>query len=85
MKPNTLPRIGLSTELPLEPLLDKNNRKRCKIKRHDLTLATWNVRTLLQAGKATELANEMKKFGIDIVALQEIRWQGLGKLEIGER
>jgi hypothetical protein len=45
-----------------------------------LTFGTWNVQTLLQPGKMMEIANEALKRGIDLVPLQEIRWQGHGKI-----
>jgi hypothetical protein len=40
------------------------------------TFGTWNVQNMLQPGKMTEIADEVLKLGIDLVALQEIRWQG---------
>jgi len=46
----------------------------------DLTFGTWNVQTVLQPGKVMEIADEVLKQGIDLVALQEIRWQGHGEI-----
>jgi len=39
----------------------------------DLTFGTWNVHTMLQPGMMMEIADEVLKLGIDLVALQEIR------------
>ena len=41
-----------------------------------MQVGTWNVKTMLQAGKIQEIAEELKKSQIKIVALQEIRWKG---------
>jgi len=46
----------------------------------DLTFGTWNVQTMLQPGNMMEIADEVLKLGIDLVALQEIRWQGQGEI-----
>jgi hypothetical protein len=46
----------------------------------DLTFGTWNVQTMLQPGKMMEITDEVFKLEIDLVALQEIRWQGHGEI-----
>jgi hypothetical protein len=38
----------------------------------DLTFGTWNVQTMLQPGKMMEIAVEVLKLGIDLVALGSI-------------
>jgi hypothetical protein len=48
----------------------------------DLTIGTWNVQNMLQPGKMMEIADEVLKLGIDRVALQEIRWQGQGEINM---
>jgi hypothetical protein len=46
----------------------------------DLTFGTWHVQTMLQPGKMMEIADKVLKLGIDLVALQESRWQGHGEI-----
>jgi exonuclease III len=45
-----------------------------------LTLGTWKVQTMMQTGKMMAIAGEVLKLGIDLVALQEIRWEGQGEI-----
>ena len=44
-----------------------------------ITLATWNVQTVLKPGRMKEIVEEIGKAKVDIVALQEICWQGQGR------
>jgi hypothetical protein len=53
-------------------------KEACKL---DLIMATWNVMTMLITGKMQKISNEMIKFKIHIIALQEIRWKGQGKID----
>ena len=47
------------------------------MKKDLLDVATWNVNTMLKAGKMQEIVGSQ----IQIVALQEIRWRGYGLLK----
>lgn len=38
---------------------------------YTFTSATYNVRTMLQAGKMAQVAEEVLKYAMDVVALQE--------------
>lgn len=54
------------------------------IMKNPLTIGTWNVRSLLKAGKAHNVIQEMKRTGIQILGLSEVRWPGTGKIEIDD-
>ncbi|KAL9954105.1 hypothetical protein ACROYT_G041600 [Oculina patagonica] len=41
-------------------------------------IGTWNVRTLYEAGRATQVANEMRQYNIAVLAICESRWNGAG-------
>ena len=42
----------------------------------------WNVRTLFEAGKCAQVIKEMKRYGICIPGVSEMRWNSCGKLRI---
>src|SRR5215469_9478865 len=43
-----------------------------------LKIGTWNIRTLLRAGKLENVKREMKKNGLCILGLIETKWKGEG-------
>ncbi|PSN38555.1 hypothetical protein C0J52_14819 [Blattella germanica] len=55
-----------------------------RIKHRDMFLGTWNVRTLYSSGALEILTRELDRTGLDIVALQEVRWPGEGSQESGK-
>ena len=48
--------------------------------REDITIATWNVRTLTAAGKVDELLHEMDRYKWSILGLCEMRWKKSGEI-----
>ena len=47
-------------------------------------IAAWNVRTLYQAGKVTQVAKEMNRYNFEILGISECR-SGLTSLATGHR
>uniref|UniRef100_A0A8D8QQ10 Craniofacial development protein 2-like n=1 Tax=Cacopsylla melanoneura TaxID=428564 RepID=A0A8D8QQ10_9HEMI len=60
----------------------RNNSPRKHL--NDLSFGTWNIRSLYRTGSCQTVAEEIKKYRMKIVALQEVRWQGTGTTRIGE-
>jgi hypothetical protein len=52
-----------------------------RMKEELLDIGTWNVNTMLKAGKMQEFVDQIVGSQIQIVALQEIRWKGYGLLK----
>jgi len=50
-------------------------------------IATWNIRTMFEAGRAFQVAREMTKYKISILGLSETRWllSGQSRLATGEQ
>jgi exonuclease III len=51
------------------------------MKEEQLDIGTWNVNTMLKAGKMPEIADQIVASQIQIIALQEVRWKGYGLLK----
>ena len=63
---------------------DGTNGKRLGIgtwNKRIINAATWKVRTMLVPGRMIEVANEMQKAGVNILALQEVRWVGQERID----
>jgi len=45
-----------------------------------ICIGTWNVMTMLKVGKMNEIAGEMLKTQLQVIALQELRWKGTGQI-----
>jgi len=50
--------------------------------KNGLSFGTWNVRTLFKPGAVQYLVEEIEKYKLGVVALQEIRLDGNGMIEI---
>ena len=48
--------------------------------REKMKIATWNVRTMYQAGKLENIVLETLRMGIDMMGLAEVRWLQSGKI-----
>ena len=45
----------------------------------DITIVTWNVRTLREPGKVQEVLHEMDRYKRSILGLCEMRWKTSGE------
>ena len=54
------------------------------ITKQKLRIGNWNVRTLLQAGNAAQVATEMEKQRTELMGISETHWTGQGKIQIDD-
>ena len=45
-------------------------------------LGTWNVRTMFEAGRAQQIANEMSRYKISLLGISETRWIKSGRFPL---
>ena len=55
----------------------------CKIHR-EMKLGTWNVRSLYRAGSLKAAARELASYKLDVVGVQEVRWDKEGTVRAGD-
>lgn len=58
-------------------LMERMKKRKQKI----MKIGTWNVQTLLRPGKMNEVANEVMRYGVEVAAIQEMRWKGEGEIK----
>jgi hypothetical protein len=55
-------------------------------KRRDMNMrfGLWNVRSLYRAGSLMTVSRELARYKLDLVGVQEVRWEGGGTEPAGE-
>ena len=56
---------------------------RSRKRNRDILLGTWNVRSLYRAGSLMAAARELARFKLDLVGVQEVRWEKEGTVKAG--
>ncbi|CAM1313165.1 Uncharacterised protein r2_g2358 [Pycnogonum litorale] len=51
-----------------------------KLAKREITIGTWNVRTLYADGKLNELEYEMQRYRWNVLGLAEMRWLNTGEM-----
>jgi len=64
--------------VPLEEVSCHRKGKR------DTRVGTWNVRSLYRAESLMAVAKELARYKLDLVAVQEVRWEKEGTVRAGE-
>jgi hypothetical protein len=49
-----------------------------------MRFGTWNVRSLYRAGSLLTVLRELSKHKLDLLGVQEVRWEGSGTKPAGE-
>ena len=53
-------------------------------RKRDIFLGTWNVRSLYRAGLLMAVARELARYKLDLVGVQEVRWDNRGTVRTGD-
>ena len=53
-------------------------------RKRDMLLGTWNVRSLYRAGSLMAAARELARYKLDLVGVQEVRWDKEGTVKAGD-
>jgi exonuclease III len=60
--------------------LDKGRKQR----NMDMRFGTWNIRSLYRVGSLTTVSRELSRYRLDLVGVQEVRWEDSGTIPAGE-
>jgi hypothetical protein len=53
-------------------------------KKMDMRLGTWNVRSMYRTGSLWTVGEEISKYKLDLVGVQDVRWDGGGTEGVGK-
>ena len=56
---------------------------RSRQRKRDIFLGTWNVRSLYRAASLTAAARELARYKLDLVGVQEFRWDKGDRVRVG--
>ena len=78
---------------PAEPMRDSGQTRKestgptTSSSNKSLRIASWNVRTMYEAGKSSQVTNQMRRYKLDILGISETHWiqSGQKRLNTGEQ
>jgi hypothetical protein len=50
----------------------------------DIGFGTWNIRSLYRVGSLMTVSGELSRYRLDLVGMQEVRWEDSGTVPAGE-
>ena len=53
-------------------------------RKKDIVLGTWNIRSLYRACSLTAVDRKLARYKLDLVGLQEVRWDKWGTVRAGD-
>jgi hypothetical protein len=72
-------KIKFVTKTAVEPQTRADSLdKRPKLWNMDVRFGLWNIRSLYRAGSLMTVSRELARYKLDLVGVQEIRWEGGG-------
>jgi hypothetical protein len=67
------------TKIAIQPrTLTDFSDKRHKRRNMDMRFGTWNARSLCRAGSVMTVSSELARYKLDLMRMQEVRWESSG-------